>query len=353
MSRAPLVAWDDLLTVEDSVEAVNDLFEAHGWGDGLPVVPPTVARVEAMVAAYPGAPDDAIASLPPRLAPATAWKLAANAVLAGCRPEYFPVIVAAIQAMSEPSFNLASIQATTGPVAPLLIVNGPIVARLGLNAGANVFGQGWRANATIGRAIRLALLHIGGGAPGVLDMATMGQPAKYSYCIAENEAANPWEPLHVERGFAPTASTVTVMGAEGPININDLASRTGIGILTTTAAVMSLIGCNTYFPVEPLLVLCPEHAAILHRDEFTKDDIRRFIYDNARVPLSKFSKDDVADRLAKRWPKKYAGVSDDTLVTIAERMEDITIVVAGGGGRHSVFVPMGGLTRSVTREIVT
>ncbi|MER3419161.1 MAG: hypothetical protein C4290_00950 [Chloroflexota bacterium] len=182
--------------------------------------------------------------LPPRQGEATVERIAINAVMAGCRPEYLPVVIAAVEAMADPDFNLDGVQATTHPVAPLVIVNGPAARELGINCGYNCYGQGTRANATIGRAIRLILMNIGGGLPGTGDRSTQGSPAKYSYCVAENEDANPWEPLHVERGYSRDTSTVTVIGCEGPHNIQEHYSNTGEGILLTITGAMGQAGSN-------------------------------------------------------------------------------------------------------------
>lgn len=202
------------LFVEDSVigaAEASQLFYQQGWTDGLPIIPPTRTRVDEMIHWLDRLPDEMIGLVPPRQGRATLEKLAINAVMAGCRPEHFPVVVTAVGAILEPSFGLAGVQATTGPHAPLIIVNGPIVRTLNINSESNAFGPGWESNAVIGRALRLVLLNIGGGIPGTVDKSTQGQPSKYTFCIAENEEANPWEPLHVERGFDQATSTVTVV----------------------------------------------------------------------------------------------------------------------------------------------
>src|SRR5690606_24966511 len=183
--------------------------------------------------------DETIATIPPRYGAATPVRLAANAVMAGCKPEYFPLVMLAIEALAEEPYNLYGTQATTHPCSPLLIVNGPIAAELGINSGHNAMGNYYRANAAIGRAVRLALVNIGAAIPGSGDMATAGSPTKFSYCVAENEAASPWEPLHVELGFPANATTVTVVAAEGPHNINDHESLSGEGILTMVAGTMA------------------------------------------------------------------------------------------------------------------
>lgn len=231
-----------------------------------------------------GHADDELGTMPPRQGIVTYEILAVNAVMAGCRPEYFPVVIAAVEAMLDPTFNLFAVQATTHPCAPCVIVNGPIAHELGINARYGAFGPGVRANATIGRAVRLTLMNVGGASPGVLDRSTQGQPAKYAYCEAENEAENesPWPPLQVERGFAATTSTVTVTAAERPHNLNDHVSNHADGILATLRGAMNDMGCNNaYLYGQPTIALGPEHAAILAANGLSKDDIRRFVIDHA------------------------------------------------------------------------
>src|SRR3954468_8145204 len=181
--------------------AQHELLEA-GLTDGLPVIPPTRERVDAALDAAHKNPADAIVVLPPGYEEVTWRDVAVNAVMAGCAPSYLPVIAAAVEAIAAPEFNLLGIATTTGSATVCVIVNGPIVARIAMNAGVNAFGPGNRANATIGRAVRLTLQNAGGARPGETDMATLGQPGKYTFCFAENEAESPWDPLHVERGFA-------------------------------------------------------------------------------------------------------------------------------------------------------
>ena len=196
-------------------DAINRLYRERRWSDGLPVVPPTRERVARMLAHTKRARDEIVADIAPGYGAATVEHIAVNAVLAGCDPEYLPVVIAAVEAVAAPEFNLQGIQATTNPVAIWIIINGPVVQRLQVNAAFNCLGEGAWANATIGRALRLILRNIGGALPGEMDRATHGQPGKYTFCCAENEAANPWAPLHVERGFAAECSTVTAVGAEG------------------------------------------------------------------------------------------------------------------------------------------
>src|ERR1035437_10097709 len=263
----------------DDFEAINELSRERGWSDGLPIVPPTAERVERMLAYCDRPWGEPIAATPPRYGAATPLRLAANAVMAGCRPEYFPLVVLAIEAMCEEKFNLYGVQATTHPCTPLIIVNGPVAKELGINSGHNAFGPGVQSNATIGRAIRLALLNIGGAIPGLGDMATQGSPAKYTYCIAENEAASPWEPLHVERGFPLEATTVTVVGAEGPHNVNDHESLTAEGVMMTIAGTLATTGCNDvhHTSQQPVVALGPEHAHSIAQGGYSKAQAKRFL----------------------------------------------------------------------------
>ena len=333
------------MQVPDSLEEINDFYYQRGWTDGLPIIPPTEERVAHMLTGTTQKPQDIIGAVPPLWGEATVEKIAINAVMAGCLPEYMPVIITALDAMLEKKVNLYGIQATTHPVAPLVIVNGPIRKKLGLNSGYNVFGQGNRANATIGRAIRLILLNVGGGIPGKLDRATMGQPGKYTFCIAENEERNPWQPLHVERGFDPSVSTVTVCGVENPWNINDHSGIDAEALLTTIAGTMTAQGTNNvlYRCGELLVVIGPEHASTIASSGFSKQEVKHFLFEKARVPKSQFSPKHQQDRLSE-FP-------DDALIPVATGENAIMVIVAGGAGKHSMFLPSFADTLSVTKEI--
>jgi hypothetical protein len=341
-----------------AMEGIDDLEEAaeyarsRGWSDGLPIVPPTADRVERMLAYCDRPWDEPVARIPPRNGEATPLRIAANAVMAGCRPEYFPLVLLAVEAMCDSAFNLYGIQTTTHPVAPLVIVNGPIATELEINAGPNAFGPGWRSNATLGRAIRLALLNVGGAIPTIGDMATMGQPGKYSFVVAENEAASPWEPLHVERGFSRQTSTVTVVGAEGPHNINDHESDTGEGILRMVAGTVAITGHNNvYYRSEPLIALGPEHAKTIAGDGYSKADVKRYVFEQATVPLGKFSHRNYERRLLKNFPGRYDDAPPDTPVPPCQSAQDVMVIVLGGAGKHSMYLPTFGETRSVTRAL--
>jgi len=338
------------IQVEDSLDKIYSQFCERGWTDGLPIIPPTEDRVRSMLSGCKRDPQETVAVLPPKLAAATIEKIAINAVMAGCLPDYLPVIITIVEAVAEEKFRLMGVQATTHPCGVLIVVNGPIARRLGINSGANAFGPGVRANATIGRALSLILLNIGGGIPGQIDKSTQGSPCKYTFCVAENEMANPWQPLHVERGFRPEDSTVTVFAAEGPHNINDHDSTTGVGILKTVAATMATAGNNNliFFSGEPILMLGPEHATTLSRDGFSKEQVKDFVFQNARVPLKAVSEEHIQYR--KKSPDRYGKYVDSEFLPLAKR-EDIVVTVLGDYGKHSCFIPTFGLSYSVTKLI--
>jgi len=329
----------------------QEMLFARGWTDGLPVVVPTAEKVDAMVAASGRQAAERIGPIPPRWRCATVEKVAVNAVLAGCRPEYFPVVLAAIDALLDEDCQLYGIQTATNTTAPLLVVNGPIIEKLDINARGNVFGQGARANATIGRAVQLVLRNIGGEIAGETDMATHGHAGKFTACIAEAEADSPWPPFHVDRGFAAEHSTVTVIGASAPQNIFTYGCETGQDILQHfIGATLGLGHNNIIFPTGPLFVVSPEHAATFARDGIGKKDIQNTIFERARIPLARFPARSVRG-LQHRRARWFAQVGDGDHIGIADRPEDIHIVVAGGAGIHSLFVPTAFSYAPVVRPI--
>ncbi len=341
------------IEVENDYVAINDLYHQRGWTDGLPIIPPTANLVEEMLSHCDRPWDRPIAKIAPRYGEATPIRLATNAVMAGCRPEYFPVVVAAIEALCEEPFNLYGLQATTHLVSPLIIVNGPLAKELGINSGYNALGSGCRSNATIGRAVRLSLVNIGGAQSGAGDMATFGSPAKYSYLAAENEADSPWEPLHVERGFAEGASTVTVIGAECPHNVNDHQSVSGVGILKMIAGTMATTGNNDVYNIEPhpAIVIGPEHAKTIAADGFSKADVKRYIFENAVLPLQRFSEENIERRFLVTYKERYGDANSSFPVPMVQSADDILVVVIGGPGKHSAVIPTFGVTVPITREI--
>ena len=332
---------------------VYDEFVRRGWCDGLPVVPPTPERVREMVAAGGMDPARSFGAMPPLWRECTVEKVAVNAVMAGCLPEYFPVVLAGVQALMDPAFNLYGVQATTHPVAPLLILNGPAATRIGMHAGSGCFGPGFRPNATIGRAIRLVLMNVGGGWPGRHDMATQGSPAKFSFAIAEAETASPWAPLHMSRGFAAEQSVVTMFGGEAPHNVNDHVGTTAAGILNNVADTAATLGSNVgwYFSQSQLLVvLGPEHAATIASDGFTREDVQRFVFEHARLPLGRLKLGGMYG--IHDWPLWMQKVSDDTaMLPLVPAVDDVYVMVAGGPGKHSAVVPNCTFSRAVSRVV--
>jgi hypothetical protein len=318
---------------------------ARGWGDGLPLVAPTPARVEAALRALEGIELE-LGPLPPSGLVPTRESFAANAVMAGCRPADLPVVLAAVRAMLAPEYNLHGVLATTHPCASLLIVNGPVRTSLGINSGTNCFGQGTRANAVIGRAVQLLTMNIGGARPGSMDRSTQGSPAKYSWCFGENEEESPFEPYSVRRGFAPGESVVTVAATEGPHNINDHGSTTGEGLLMTIAGTMAQTGSNNLYVKGPhFLVLGPEHAATLHRDGWTADTLRERLWEQARVPVADVSEEN------RRQFEDWGVQPDGDFYTVSTGPEMLHILVAGGAGKHSAWIPSFGATAAVSRAV--
>ena len=338
-----------LIDAPDDLDAINKLYRDKRWGDGLPIVPPTEARVARILAALPQRPRaDVVASLAPAFNAATVERIAINAVMAGCEPALMAPLVAAVEAIAATEFNLQALQATTNPVAVWIVVNGPASAELGVNGTYNCLGEGAWANATLGRALRLILRNVGGALPGDLDRATHGQPGRYSFCCAENEAASPWEPLHVERGFAAGASTVTVVGAEGTLNLNS-HSKDANELVRVFAESMMHPPSNEYtHGGEPWIVIGPEHAEIFHRAGCSKADVKAKLWEASRMRGSRMATRDF-ERTVQSRRKELGEITPDTLLPIAPSPSDIGIVVAGGPGTHSVYVPCFGNSRAVTR----
>jgi hypothetical protein len=329
----------DTIVVDSLEEAIERMY-AEGWTDGLPVVPPTVGMVARALDYLKADPEEVIGTVPPKNGMATYAKVATNCVMAGCRPEYVPVVVAAVRAMLEERFGLNGVQATTNSVAPLVIVSGPVVEQLGFATRWNVFGGGSRANATVGRAVRLILWNIGGGHPGKIDMSTMGHPGKYTFCIAEDPAWNPWSPLHVERGLAAEDSAVTVVAADAPHQIG-----TGSGyasadeVLTVLADSMTTIGNSTMNAGgDMVLVVGPMTAQALAARGYDKARLRLALQERARKPVSvvKQCKFYQASH-PYHWSHHLADSSDEALVPLIRDPAQLLITVAGGMGSGTGF----------------
>ena len=310
---------------EDPYEAMFD----RGWSDGLPLVPPTPERVAQMLTGTQRPPDEIVAVVPPDLVECTVETVAVNAVMAGCRPEYLPVVLAAVKAACSDDFNMHGVLATTMSVGPIIIVNGPIRHRIGMNSGGNALGQGNRANLTIGRALQLVVRNVGGGRPGEIDQATLGNPGKLSFCFAEDEEGSPWESLAVERGFAKDASTVTVFAGEGPRVIVDqlsrqpekLAKSLALCLLTTGHPMMALA-------FDSILVISPEHSARFRDAGWSKQRLQEELRQNMMIDVG-------------RLPATAKGITTEESAEIKvkqlPKFRDGGLLIVHAGGRAGLF----------------
>lgn len=330
---------------DPDVEKVSNQFYIKNQTDGLPIIPPTKPRVDKFLKYSDLSPGEIIAILPPKRGKATLEKIAINSVMAGCLPNFAPVVQHMIKAVNQEKFNLPGVNATTHPISICVVVNGPISRELAINSGAGCLGPGNIANATLGRALRLSMINIAGAVPGIGDHATMGSPAKYSYCFAEAEDESPWESLHVERGHKSDTSTVTVMAAEAPHNVNDHRSTNAEDLLDTIIHTAAVAGCNnSHVPGELLIIMGPEHAKTVADGGWTKIDVKKYVHENAIVPVG------LGDRGGRKLDEKWAA---DGKVRITRSPEDVVLVVAGGPGRHTMISHgFGTSSESVTLPIL-
>ena len=338
----------DLAALEDEHEALFD----RGWTDGLPVVPPTEARVLRMLEGTTRAPDEVVAVVPPDLVECTVEKVAVNAVMAGCRPEYLPVVLTAVAAACPDEFNMHGLLATTYFSGPVVIVNGPIARAIGMNSGLNALGQGNRANATIGRALQLVVRNVGGGRPGGVDRATLGNPGKYTFCFAEAEDTSPWESLAVERGVPAGASAVTLFAGEGPRGVVDQLSREPDSLARSMAACLRTVA-HPKLPLgfDAILVVSPEHARVFRQAGWTKARLRDELLSHLQLPGEEIVRG--AGGIAEGAPEAFREA-----ILPKFRPDGLLIVHAGGGaGLFSAIIGgwVNGATGSqpVTREVVT
>jgi hypothetical protein len=313
--RVPLAA------LEDEMEALY----ARGWTDGLPIVPPTEKRVLAMLDGTRRAPQEVVATIPPDLVECTVEKVAINAVMAGCQPEYLPVVLAAVEAACTNQFNMHGLLATTMPVGPVLIVNGPIRRAIGMNAGINVFGQGNRANTTIGRALQLVVRNVGGGRPGEVDRATFGNPGKLAFCFPEDEEGSPWTPLSTDFGFAAGTDTVTLFPGEGPRSIVDQLARDPESLARSLAACLRTV----HHPKLPLvfdaiLAIGPEHARVFREAGWSKAQLVARIHELLTLPGAEIVRG--AGGMAEGVPEAFASASLPKF-----RAGGLLVVHCGGG----------------------
>jgi hypothetical protein len=339
----------ELIRDADPVAAVNRLYRERGWTDGLPIVPPTLARVDEMLGAGPLERHAVLGDVAPLGGVASVEKVAVNAVMAGCEPAHFPVVLAAVQAILDPSFNLRGVQTTDENVAPLLIVNGPAAARLGINAGWGALGPGWSANAAIGRAVRLVMTTLGGGWPGAVSFAGLGQPARYGLCLAEREDG-PWPPLHVEQGYRPEQSTVTALRAETVINVtgglDELAS-----VMGSAASLFGILHGGM-----PGVILSPFTARRLAGAGWTRADVRRELHARGRLAAETWRRSWLhATVRASDWPGWARAAAEEGSIPAVREPDDITLIVAGADlpiPQHAYCPSWGHPPCRVTREIV-
>lgn len=340
-----------------AVPTDTDLVEYYyerGFSDGLPVVPPTREKIDAIVALLGGDPGFVEARVAPRWGQLTREVLAINMVMAGCRPEYTPVVLAAVKALTDSAFNLNGVQATTHVAAPLLVVNGPIAREIGMNGGCNAFGSGNRANATIGRALRLIMLNVGGGWPGDLDKSTLGHPGKYTFAVCENELQSPLAPYHVEHGYKAEDSTVFVMAAEAPHSVTNHISNDPEGILDTMCSAMSTIASNSaVLGGHIAVVLGLEHAQTIGKHGWSRADVRNYLFHNHGNRFTDLAYGHRYGKVYNRNLPKYYKRADDTRIPIVHSAEHIHLFVMGGeAGRFSVLIPgWGHMSTPVLRAI--
>ena len=336
----------EILDIPDmDPDAWAEYAEQQGWTDGLPLVPPIEAAVARMMDGARG-DNEAVPAITPRLVTPTLRSLAANAVMAGCRPEYFPAVLAAVRGVLVADYNLHGSLATTHSCAPMVMINGPLRRALNVNCGSNCFGQGWRANAAIGRALQLVLNNVGGAKPAIMDRSTFGSPAKYTFCFGENEEDSPFSPYHVRQGFAADESVVTVMSAEPNHNLNDHGSTTGERLLTTFAGGIATPSANTIYAKGPyFIVLGPEHAATLARDNWTIERIQLFLYDKARVSVDLVSPEN------HNIYNEAGHFPENGFYRVSPTPDDIHVAVAGGAGKHSAWIPSFGGTAAISIRV--
>ncbi len=354
----------ELARLEDEAEA----FFERGWTDGLPVVPPTPARVLRMLEGTTRAADEVVASVGPDFADCTVEKAAVNAVMAGCKPEYFPVVLGAVEAACTDEFNMHGLLCTTWFAGPVIIVNGPIATEIGMNSGVNALGQGNRANATIGRALQLIVRNVGGGRPGEIDRATLGGPGKYTFCFAEDEAGSPWEPLSVERGFPEGTSTVTLFAGEGPNGMCDQKSREPESLARSLAWALDAVWHPKLAMLsDAVLVVSPEHGRVFREAGWSKAQLRARLLELLTKPLSEIRAG--AQGCAEGMNLGPFGVTDalggavgdggadPAEIRIPKFVPDGLLIVHAGGSAGLFSAVIGGWARGsigsspVTREV--
>ena len=336
----------EVADAEDEFEAMFD----RGWTDGLPVVPPTEQRVMRMLTGTTRQPTDVVAIVPPDLVEITVEKVAINAVMAGCKPEYLPWVIAALEAVCNDTFNIHGVLATTMPVGPVIVCNGPGTRAIGMNSGMNVFGQGNRANLTIGRAVQLIIRNIGGGRPGEVDRATHGNPGKLSFCFAEDELGTPWTTLSESRGISRTTDAVTVFPGEGPRCVVDQLARDPESLTNTFAACLrTLHNPKSVLAFDAIVVMGPEHARVYADAGWDRDRVLSEIHARLQIPGSELIRG--ANGIAEGVPTHLSGM------TLPKFRPGGLLLVHAGGGAGLFSAIIGGWangdigSQPVTREV--
>ncbi len=347
----PKANIEEVCVQSDEVAEINALFYKRGWTDGLPVIPPTVERVKEMLNGSDLDPDYVITKVDPVGGQATVEKIAVNAVMAGCRPEYMPVLIAALEAAMDPNVNLRGMATTTSPDVPLLIINGPIAKQLDINSGSNALGRGSRANSSISRALNLIVQNIGGSWVGITDMSTLGQPADFSNMLAENEDESPWEPLHIELGFQKKDNVVTVVGVEPYHTIMGLghSAENFMRIISD-----HLIASDRPYQATMVLLITKDTAKMMAKNGWTKEKIREYIEKNARTPLSKLKEkflDNGTASVLGGIPSWVYETKDMSTMIPAPFIGQLNIIVAGGTGEKSALFPGWLGSKSASKKI--
>jgi hypothetical protein len=338
-------------------ESMNRAFLEYGWSDGFPIVPATEPKVEEMLKTTKWNPEEVITILEPGMGQATVRKIAINAVMAGCLPEHLPILIAAVKGLTDPRFSYRLVAMSTGPHTPMMVINGPIRKKIGLNCEGGALGPGAKShvNTVLGRALRLIMMNIGHTYLGVTDMDTIGSPTKYSMCIGENEEKNPWDTYHVERGYGPDDNTVTLFGVESQIEIWDFKNHTPEGILTTVAGSIASIGSfsarSWIYPErhsDNCMLLCPDHAKVIASHGWGKDDIKQYLYVNANLP-ARYFKNACELHRTKPGTKWIHDVDDEYLIPITGAYDWFHIVVVGGAAGKSSYTT--GVGQAITVKI--
>jgi hypothetical protein len=344
----PEVRVEKIALRGDAFAEINELFYKRGWTDGLPIVSPTEERVKEMLKGADLSAEFVVSVLDPMGGQATIEKIAVNAVMAGCRPEYMPILIAAVEAIADTAFDLRGMATTTNPDIPMVIISGPVAGYLDINSGTNALGRGWRANATIGRALHLIIQNVGGSWPGVTDMSCLGQPGEFTMCLAENGEKNPWSPIHMDLGHPKATSVVTVIGAEGTHSILG-SGQTSTGYLKLVADHLAGLE-RTHRPVV-LLIIAQDTAAMLARDGWSKEKMRTFIYENGRIPFLKYKERFIDTGRARNVPVWVLETKDPNAMIPVPFIDQLLILVSGGPGEKSMLIPVWSGSKAVSREI--